>query len=61
MTSLQAGSCNLSHDAFKIMRDTNLMKFQQTQGEIFNNIKTEQLKNEMLKRKEAFDESIKEY
>lgn len=61
MHSLKARSSNLGHDAFKILRDTNLMRFQQDQGEKLTNKQFMVLRDEMNGRKKAFDESVADY
>jgi len=52
---------NLGHDAFKILKDTNLMRFQREMGEKSTNKAYLILRDEMTGRKKAFDESITDY
>lgn len=58
---MPAGTSALGHDAFKIMRNTNLMRMQQEQGEKLTAKHYRMLRDEMLGRKKAFDESIQDY
>lgn len=58
---LGAGATNLGHDAFKILKDTNLMRFQRETGEKNTNKAYSILRDEMLGRKKAFDESVTDY
>lgn len=58
---MPAGTSALGHDAFKILRNTNLMRLQQLEGEKQTTTQYSKLKNEMLNRKKAFDDSVADY
>lgn len=58
---MPAGTSNLGHDAFKILRDTNLMRIQQSDGEKHTTKQYRILRDEMNGRKKAFDESVADY
>lgn len=60
-TCMPAGTSALGHDAFKIMRNTNLMRMQQVEGEKTTQKHFRHLRDEMLGRKKAFDESVNDY
>lgn len=55
------GTSNLGHDAFKIMRNTNLMRMQGSNGEKTTQKQYNILRDEMFGRKKAFDESVTDY
>ena len=61
MFSMKAGTSNLGHDAFKILRDTNLMRFQQQEGANKTQKQYEMLRDEMNVRKTDFDKSVSDY
>lgn len=58
---LGAGASNLGHDAFKILKDTNLMRFQHDQGVKKTDKQYSILKEEMNGRRKAFEESVIDY
>ena len=59
MFSMKAGTSNLGHDA--ILRDTNLMRFQQQEGANKTQKQYEMLRDEMNVRKTDFDKSVSDY
>jgi len=58
---MPAGTSALGHDAFKILRNTNLMRMQQNDGEKITNKHYRHMREEMAGRKKAFDESVNDY
>ena len=60
-TCIPAGSSDLGQSAFKIMRSTNLMKMQRLNGAQQTERAYEKLREEMLGRKKAFEESVTDY
>jgi hypothetical protein len=60
-TCMPAGTSALGHDAFKILRNANLMRLQQLEGEKQTQSQYQKLRNEMYNRKKAFDESVTDY
>jgi hypothetical protein len=58
---MPAGTSALGHDAFKILRNANLMRLQQLEGEKQTTSQYQKLKNEMYNRKKAFDDSVADY
>lgn len=58
---MPAGTSALGHDAFKIMRNTNLMRMQTNEGEKVTDKHYRHLRDEMMGRKKAFDESVTDY
>merc|ERR1712203_20908 len=58
---MPAGTSNLGHDAFKILKDTNLMRVQQNDGEKHTTKQFRILRDEMNGRKKAFEESVADY
>ena len=60
-TCIPAGSSDLGQSAFKIMRSTNLMKMQRINGAFKTEKAYEKLRDEMLGRKKAFEESVTDY
>ena len=60
-TCIPAGSSDLGQAAFKIMKNTNLMRQQINQGELNTDKAYETLRNEMQGRKKAFEENVADY
>ena len=58
---MPAGTSNLGHDAFKILRNANLMRLQQMEGEKQTSSQYNKLRHEMYNRKKAFDTSVADY